>query len=75
MNDSMNFQAISEHYTNMSEGDRSCVVAMLQNSGAQQMTSINSHHDKFYEELSKGGWVKIVHLSPELQEVGSIRSW
>lgn len=39
----------------MSEGDRSCVVAMLQNAGAQQMTSIGSHHDnstKRYQNLT-----------------------
>lgn len=75
MQNKINLPIVSEHYSNMSEGDKSCVVAMLQHVGAEQMTSIGSSHDKFYEELSKSGWVESVEISPELEKVGSVRSW
>ncbi len=75
MSNKLDFSKVSEAYTNMSEGDKSCVVAAQQNSGAQQMTSIGSYHDKFYEELSKSGWTESVELSADLAKFGTIRSW
>jgi len=74
MQKNINFQNISNHYSKMTEGDKSCVVTMLQNTGAQQVTSLGSHHDKFYEELSKSGWTVSVELSAYLKK-SSVRSW
>jgi len=68
-------RTVSEHYENMSEGDRSCVFAMVQSVGAQQMTSIGSSHDLFYKELSKGGWAESADISPELARLAPIHSW
>ena len=59
----------------MSEGDKACVIAMLQNAGARQMTSIGCYHDKFYEELSKYGWAESAEISPEIEKTDSVRSW
>lgn len=74
MNDS-EFERVFERYAELSEGDKSCVLAMLQTPNGQQMTSIGSAHDRFYKELSKFGLAKSVDLTPELEAIGVVRSW
>ncbi|KZL12990.1 hypothetical protein PsAD37_05485 [Pseudovibrio sp. Ad37] len=70
-----NLSKAALHYQHMSEGDKSCLVAMLLNSGAQQATSIGSAHDKFYEELSKLGFATQAGIPSSAGQLTSIRSW
>ena len=75
MNSTVNLPAILGHYSNMSDGDKSCVAAMLQNPDAQQITSIGSSHDQSYAELASAGWAETVDIPAKLEETGIVRSW
>ncbi|MEP0069053.1 hypothetical protein [Pyruvatibacter sp.] len=70
-----NLDAVSEHYQRMSEGDRSCVIAVLQEQDGQQMTSANSAHNSFYEEIATYGWADAVDMTGELQSIDTLRCW
>lgn len=75
MTEKPDFSALKRHYAQMSEGDRSCVTSVLQIKDASQATAVGSHHDKFYEELSRYGMANSVPLGPELEELAVVRSW
>lgn len=69
------FDTLLEHYRNMSESDKSCVLSMVQHPTSQQMISVGTRHHSFFEELSKLGWATSAELTPELKNIGTAYLW
>jgi len=47
------YRTVIDKFAQLSDGDRSCVLAMLRSPPADQMTSKGSAHDQFYLALER----------------------
>ena len=61
--------------TEMSEGDRSCFLALLANPASVQVTSAGTGHCRLYEQLAGVGWAAQDFASDLTKAVPFIRVW
>ena len=66
---------LADRFGAMSQGDKSCVVAMLADPDAQQLTTKDSAHGQFYEAMEELGWSEPVPLPPELEKLDFPALW
>lgn len=59
----------------MSDGDKSCLLHLMQLDGGQQMTTTDSAHNRFYECIAQIGWAKPAEADPNLAEIGLFAFW
>jgi len=67
------YKPVVDRFEHLPDGDRSCVVAVLDNAGTEQLISTGSAHDQFYEALRALRWTQ--GGTPELAAVTNIAEW
>ena len=65
----LEYQPLIDSFEELGEGDRSCVVTVLNSEGGQQLTTPHSKHDRFYQRLERFGWARRVILDEDRSAV------
>lgn len=71
----MEVQTIADRYLALSDGERSCVLAMLGTRDGVQLTTQDSKLSQFYTELARLSWAEQRMLDPELSKVETLVKW
>lgn len=69
------YRTVIDKFAQLSDGDRSCVLAVLRNQPAEQLTSKGSAHDQFYLALERLGWAQRAKLDDHLEVLGLCAAW
>ena len=69
------YRTVIDKFAQLSDGDRSCVLAMLRSPPADQMTSKGSAHDQFYLALERLGWAQRAKIGDHLEALGLFAAW
>jgi hypothetical protein len=69
------YRTVIDKFAQLSDGDRSCVLAMLSSPPADQMTSKGSAHDQFYLALERLGWARRAKIADHLEALGLFAAW
>jgi len=69
------YRTVIDKFAQLSDGDRSCVLAVLRNPPADQMTSKGSAHDQFYLALERLGWAQRAKMDDHLEALGLLAAW
>jgi hypothetical protein len=69
------YRTVIDKFAQLSDGDRSCVLAMLGSPPADQMTSKGSAHDQFYLALERLGWAQRAKIDDHLEALGIVAAW
>jgi len=69
------YRTVIDKFAQLSDGDRSCVLAVLRNPPADQMTSKGSAHDQFYLALERLGWARRAKMDDHLEAFGLFAAW
>ena len=59
----------------MSDGDKSCLLHLVNMDGGQQLTTTDSPHNRFYECIAQLEWAKPAEMETNLAEMGSFAIW
>lgn len=69
------YRTVIDKFARLSDGDRSCVLAMLRSPPADQLTSKGSAHDQFYLALERLGWAQRAKIDDHLEALGLFAAW